>query len=450
MLRTEKVIVHNPNPTRAMTLMSISGNTPHLHCSFFADKTIEPGQNTTFDVVFLPRDIGSMDNTLYIHTTLGIKPLMYRVKGQGTPNPYRLRPFLGARVPLNFSFAPMISMHNPHPETLQLLAMFTSGGDLHLELPNGEDSGPLQMWEIPPFETKRIMRASFLARMETNFTGYIRIRTNVDSPHHLLALPVEIEVTKSPGLFSQHDLLDFGTLRTFDAPRELRLSLINTGPKTLHIVDVALDRANDAVEIGFKPLRLQGNSQKYIAVATVTFKASRALHRGQCVGRVVVKTKSGQFKFSIPYLASVLHGSLVYEPNATRFFVGASGKEAENGNANKNSPDSTNQQQQQRLVNLTRPIPLTNSFNFSLVIHNVTLPAALRNHCKILDFQPPVFLRSKETKAPFSLNFAPKLPDLRMESHFKVFTNVSAFEVSEICHVGKTIDNKLINNDKNN
>ena len=66
----------------------------------------------------------------------------------------------------------MISMHNPHPDTLQLLAMFTSGGDLHLELPNGEDTGPLQMWEIPPFETKRIMRASFLARMETNFTGW--------------------------------------------------------------------------------------------------------------------------------------------------------------------------------------------------------------------------------------------------------------------------------------
>ena len=174
MLRTEKVVVHNPDPQRSMTLMSISGNTPHLHCSFFADKTIEPGGNTTFDIVFLPRDVGQMDNTLYIHTTLGVKPLTYRVTGQGTPNPYRLRPFLGARVPLNFSFSPMISMHNPYPDTLQLLAMFTSGGDLHLELPNGEDTGPLQMWEIPPFETKRIMRASFLARMETNFTGWCR------------------------------------------------------------------------------------------------------------------------------------------------------------------------------------------------------------------------------------------------------------------------------------
>ena len=433
MLRTEKVIVHNPDPTRSLTLMSISGNTPHLHCSFFADKTIEPGRNTTFDIVFLPRDVGSMDNTLYIHTTLGVKPLTYRVTGQGTPNPYRLRPFLGARVPLNFSFTPMISMHNPHADTLQLLAMFTSGGDLHLELPNGEDTGPLQMWEIPPFETKRIMRASFLARMETNFTGYIRIRTNVDSPRHSLALPVEVEVTKSPGLFSQHDVLDFGTLRTFDAPRELRLSLLNTGAKTLQIVDVALDRANDAVEVDFQPLRLQGNSQKYIAVATVTFKASRALHRSQYSGRIVVKTKTGQYKFSIPYLADVLHGSLVYEPNATRFFVGGAGskenKDVENNNNNNNN---AHQASQPRLVNLTRPIPLTNSFNFSIVIHNVSLPAALKNHCKILDFKPPVFLRSKETLSPFSLNFAPKTADLRTESHLTVFTNVSAFEVGVV------------------
>ena len=151
-------------------------------------------------------------------------------------------------------------------------------------------------------------------------------------------------------------------------------------------------------------------------------------------------------------MANVLHGSLVYEPNATRFFVGGVGggggggkdqnygdplsevnNNVNNVNAANNNGNQQQQQQQQqpqpRLVNLTRPIPLTNSFNFSIVIHNVSLPSALKNHCKILDFKPPVFLRSKETLAPFSLNFAPKTPDLRMESHLKVFTNVSAFEV---------------------
>ena len=31
------------------------------------------------------------------------------------------------------------------------------------------------------------------------------------------------------------ELLDFGILRTLDEPKTLRLSLINTGPKAIHI-----------------------------------------------------------------------------------------------------------------------------------------------------------------------------------------------------------------------
>ena len=38
----------------------------------------------------------------------------------GLPNPYRLRPFLGARVPLNFSFSTTINMHNHYESPLQV------------------------------------------------------------------------------------------------------------------------------------------------------------------------------------------------------------------------------------------------------------------------------------------------------------------------------------------
>ena len=43
-----------------------------------------------------------------------------QVFGVGVPNPYRLRPFLGARVPVNSSFSPIINIHNPHSEPLQV------------------------------------------------------------------------------------------------------------------------------------------------------------------------------------------------------------------------------------------------------------------------------------------------------------------------------------------
>src|SRR6218665_4004853 len=51
------------------------------------------------------------------------------------------------------------------------------------------------MQEIPPFETKSIMKASFLGRIEHNHTAFIRIKTNKDNKQELLILPVEVEVT---------------------------------------------------------------------------------------------------------------------------------------------------------------------------------------------------------------------------------------------------------------
>ena len=56
--------------------------------------------------------------------------------------------------------------------------------------------------EIPPFETKPVMRASFVGRIENNHTAFIRIKTNRDKKDEVLILPVEV------GLASQvvHEL----------------------------------------------------------------------------------------------------------------------------------------------------------------------------------------------------------------------------------------------------
>ena len=43
-----------------------------------------------------------------------------QVFGVGIANPYRLRPYLGARVPINNSFAPVIQMHNPYDSKIQV------------------------------------------------------------------------------------------------------------------------------------------------------------------------------------------------------------------------------------------------------------------------------------------------------------------------------------------
>ena len=50
--------------------------------------------------------------------------MLLQVFGVGIPNPYRIRPILGAKVPVNSSFSPLIHMHNPHSSTLQVCQLF--------------------------------------------------------------------------------------------------------------------------------------------------------------------------------------------------------------------------------------------------------------------------------------------------------------------------------------
>ena len=95
-----------------------------LFLSLSRSQVIPPSGNTTFDVVFLGREEGPVENTLYIHTSAG--SFRFVVRAEGTPNPYRLKPLVGVRMPVNSSYSPLIQMHNPHSEPIQV------GGRLHI------------------------------------------------------------------------------------------------------------------------------------------------------------------------------------------------------------------------------------------------------------------------------------------------------------------------------
>lgn len=47
--------------------------------------------------------------------------------------------------------------------------------------------------EIRPYETKNVMKANFVGRVESNHTAFIRIKTDHDSRSQLLILPIEVE-----------------------------------------------------------------------------------------------------------------------------------------------------------------------------------------------------------------------------------------------------------------
>ncbi|KAL1438138.1 hypothetical protein MTO96_048229 [Rhipicephalus appendiculatus] len=222
-----RVVVKNLSPESSIEMLSISGNTANFHCSFFQEKRISPGGNTTFDIVYLGRERGLVENILFIHTSLG--SFKYQVSAIGKENPYR--------------------------STIQLTEIYTSGGDLHLEMPDGENKISKELWEIPPYKTKPVMKANFVSRIEKNHTAFIRIKLNSTTRVDLI-LPVEVEVVSLPGIFSPTETLDFGVMHSQDEPRTLPLNLLNSGPKQLYISNVIVTPVNEAVESPTFPQKL--------------------------------------------------------------------------------------------------------------------------------------------------------------------------------------------------
>ncbi|XP_068124260.1 transmembrane protein 131 isoform X3 [Hyperolius riggenbachi] len=413
MPKMEKVYLHNPSSDETITLVSISATTSHFHASFFQNRKILPGGNTSFDVVFLARVVGNVENTLFINTSNhGV--FTYQVFGVGIPNPYRLRPFIGARVPVNSSFSPLINIHNPHSEPLQVVEMYSSGGDLHLELPTGQQGGTKKLWEIPPYETKGVMRASFSSREADNHTAFIRIKTNASESAEFIILPVEVEVTTAPGIYSSIEMLDFGTLRTQDLPKVLNLHLLNSGTKDVPITSVRSTPQNDAITVHFKPITLKASESRYTKVASISFDASRAKKPSQFSGKITVKAKEKTYsKLEIPYQAEVLDGYLGFDHAATLFHI-------------RDSPSDP----------VERPIFLTNTFNFAVLIHDVVLPEDAKIMFKIQNFTSHILIPPGESRYIFSLMFRPSTSSVHIDSNILLITNASKFHLPVRAYTG--------------
>uniref|UniRef100_A0A4W2EMJ4 Transmembrane protein 131 n=1 Tax=Bos indicus x Bos taurus TaxID=30522 RepID=A0A4W2EMJ4_BOBOX len=372
MPKMEKVYLHNPSSEETITLVSISATTSHFHASFFQNRKILPGGNTSFDVVFLARVVGNVENTLFINTS------------------------------------------NHGVFTYQVVEMYSSGGDLHLELPTGQQGGTRKLWEIPPYETKGVMRASFSSREADNHTAFIRIKTNASDSTEFIILPVEVEVTTAPGIYSSTEMLDFGTLRTQDLPKVLNLHLLNSGTKDVPITSVRPTPQNDAVTVHFKPITLKASESKYTKVASISFDASKAKKPSQFSGKITVKAKEKSYsKLEIPYQAEVLDGYLGFDHAATLFHI-------------RDSPADP----------VERPIYLTNTFSFAILIHDVLLPEEAKTMFKVHNFSKPVLILPNGSGYIFTLFFMPSTSSMHIDNNILLITNASKFHLPVRVYTG--------------
>uniref|UniRef100_F1KQA2 Transmembrane protein 131 n=1 Tax=Ascaris suum TaxID=6253 RepID=F1KQA2_ASCSU len=437
----QKVRVHNPTAS-TVRFDAISGSTVHFHCSFPEQKTVKPGEATSFDVVFLPRQEGPIDNVLFVHSSLGT--FTYTVRGRGASNPYRLRPFVGARVPLNGTFVSAVQLHNPHASTLRITEMYTSGGDLHLELPDvaPDTTHHSSLWEIAPYQTKTVMNAKMLAAKERNANAYIKIKTDLkkrkavsgrdgemeteERSEETLIVPLEVEITKKRGIFATVDLLDFGLIRWGEKSRQLTLEIVSTLEKGIDIESLYVERSDEPngihMEFASKPpisikcgARQQPGAPKAIAKVMFDSKLLKPQTGGAKLlrykGRIIADSRGGNYNVSVPYVATVYTGSLEQSADETAFHS-------------------------QLEPPVSHGVSLTNNLPFGVAAWNISLGANARRSFVAKLLSRVVTLAPGESKPVFWLKYMRKEED-GFVSHCTLHTNVTTFSVPIVIFSGK-------------
>lgn len=94
--RSQTVTLFNQHSNRTLQLNAVAGPSPAFYSSFLGTREVPPQGNTTFNVVFLPRQLGAIAADLLIHTSFGQAELA--VQGEGSECPYRLKPLESATI----------------------------------------------------------------------------------------------------------------------------------------------------------------------------------------------------------------------------------------------------------------------------------------------------------------------------------------------------------------
>lgn len=422
------VVLFNKHKHKKVYLGSITGSSSDFYSSYFEDKVIQPESNTTFKVVFLPRQLGETNSSLIIHTSFGV--INYQVRGIGVECQYKLRPLIGIKLPLNATISPEIQLYNPHDFALQISEIYSSGGDFQLELPSVTSSGQegdYKLWEIPPYTSKSIIRVRFTGFRAGNHTAYVRIKIAGTSQmeEKMLVVPIEIEIFNETGIWSEVPLLDFGTVGLHDGVRKYVYKLFNSGPTSVSI-------KNWGVESEYEQIRdsqcvnvdvVQFSRRNFTDHFTVELDWSRCTNVPRFVcGNIFLAADItsdddvDETTYRIPFYGHVINGNLSYKANDLMFL-----------RSDKKSYETS------------RSIIIKNKYNVPLAITNLTVPESCMRHFRLTGFKPLILQPGSFAKLldvqPLSATQMSANQTTLAET-FRLVTNVTYYDIPITSYTG--------------
>nr|XP_029708989.1 LOW QUALITY PROTEIN: transmembrane protein 131 homolog [Aedes albopictus] len=421
------VILINKHKSRSVFLGSISGSTPDFYSSYFKESVIPPEGNTTFNVVFLPRQLGATAGSIEIHTSFGL--LQYQVKGEGIACPYRLKPLVGLKAPLNATLTPEITLYNPHDTPLQIVEIYSSGGNFQLELPSGAQEGPQALWEIPPHSTRSVIRVRFHGKTPGNHTSYVRIKISGGSEEptlidKMLVVPIEIEIRKETGLYTKVPFLDI----TADGGgkenvTKVSWNITNSGERPVVFTSWGVFSQEDNIN-GLEVHLIK--KPPYMLHLEIDWSK---IYPGQksITGNIIVSyayqisRHDDSNYIEIPISVQILRGSLKYEPDVLKFLTFDDGQHT-----------SRNMQLQ-----TPRRLVIRNGFNVPLAISNLTIPENCSRNFRIEAFRPKILQPDQEeTLLRISRILTDNL-NRSISTFIRLATNVSDYDLPIHSYTGK-------------
>ncbi|XP_017120304.1 transmembrane protein 131 homolog [Drosophila elegans] len=415
--RSQTVTLFNQHANRTLQLNAVAGPSPAFYSSFLGTREVPPQGNTTFSVVFLPRKLGAMAGDVLIHTSFGQAELA--VRGEGSECPYRLKPLVGIKAPMNATLTPEIHMYNPHERPLQILEIYSSGGEFQLELPSGGSEGPQNLWEIPPHTLKPVIRISFHGRTAGNHSAYIRIKIAEQEldlgQENVLVIPVEFEILPRHSPYARNPLADFGRVATLNAPDALQFKL---------------DVRNDESRLLFGSYLRQIPGLSFDANNTSIVLDARLFEGSETINDLLVissnQSSSGSSSsaeanqpFTVLVRAEIFHGGLSFDGNVTKFVT--------------TSPEGGEGAPLER----KRSLVVRNNFAMPLTLFNVSLSKPVDE--SILEVtlvgDPRILLQPGESVELLRLNL---LNDqVPFQSYLRIETNVTVFKLPLVSCSGR-------------